>query len=330
MRTSLRWPALTALAALAGGAATAGFSWGVFEAANIFRLRQHHVPVAGLAEQLRLLHISDLHLLPRDRSRVRFIRALAGHSPDLVILTGDTMASPEALSTVLEALDELLNVPGVFVFGSNDYHAPRFRMPLAYLFSSSSGGRTREPDRLPAGELAQALEARGWLNLNNSRARLTVQGVELTFVGVDDPHIGRDRFPPAEGSDGSVHIGVAHAPYTRILDAFQVDGCQLSFFGHTHGGQVCLPGYGALVTNCDLPRWRCSGLQGWPGLRPDGLDITPRRRFAPVPAQLGGPPDPPGMWVHISAGLGQSPFAPFRFACPPEASLLHLSPSPDG
>lgn len=320
---------LATLATGTAAVAAAGFSWGVHEARSRFTLRRHEMAIPALGSPLRILHLSDLHLLPADRNRVRFIRSLVEHSPDLVVLTGDTMASPAGLATVAEALDELLGVPGVFVFGSNDYHAPRFRMPLAYLLAPSSR-RGPALERLPAGELANLFEERGWLNLNNRRGRLTVRGVELTFVGVDDPHIGFDRFPADDGVTGDLHVGVAHAPYTRILDEFLLDGCHLGFFGHTHGGQVCVPGYGPLVTNCDLPRWRGSGLQGWPGLRPDGEAIEPRRLLAPIPEELHFPTGAPSMWVNISAGLGQSPFAPFRFACPPEASLLRLSPSQTG
>jgi predicted MPP superfamily phosphohydrolase len=75
------------------------------------------------------------------------------------------------------------------------------------------------------------------------------------------------------------------------------DGVGLVLAGHTHGGQLCVPGYGALVTNCGLPRGQASGLSRWHG-----------------------------SWLHVSAGLGTSPYTPFRFACRPEATLLTLTP----
>ena len=74
--------------------------------------------------------------------------------------------------------------------------------------------------------------------------------------------------------------------------------------GHTHGGQLCLPGFGALVTNCDLPRSQARGVSTWPAGRPSA---------------------PP---LHVSAGLGTSPFTTVRFACRPEASLLTLVARP--
>ncbi|BDZ45753.1 hypothetical protein GCM10025866_16620 [Naasia aerilata] len=140
---------------------------------------------------------------------------------------------------------------------------------------------------------------------------LEVRGTTIGFFGVDDPHRRLDRLDRVaaavddleESRDGSpeVLVGVAHAPYRRILDAFANRGAELILAGHTHGGQVCVPGFGALVTNCDIPRQQVKGLSVW----------MSRRRSA---------------WLHVSAGLGTSIYAPVRFACPPEATLLTLRP----
>jgi predicted MPP superfamily phosphohydrolase len=100
-----------------------------------------------------------------------------------------------------------------------------------------------------------------------------------------------------------VAIGVTHAPYRRVIDAMTYDGHDLIVTGHTHGGQVCVPGHGALVTNCDLDVGRVKGLST---------------------NMAGGRTS----WLHVSAGLGTSPYAPIRFACPPEATLLTLTAKP--
>lgn len=292
------------------------------------RVREHTIPLphSDSAPDLTVLHISDLHLLPRLRARRRFVASLADRvRPDLVIYTGDTISSADAVQPALDALDGLLDAPGVFVFGSNDYMAPVPKSPVRYFTKKLEITENQTP--LPAESLAAALAARGWTDLRNARTVLEVAGRTVSVVGVDDPHVERDRLPEDDGLRGDLHLGVAHAPYSRILDAFHAEGADMAFFGHTHGGQVCVPHVGALVTNSDIPPWRASGLQGWPGRRPDGVAIVPRRAFQPVPANLpeNSPEGPRPMWVNISAGLGTSPFTPVRYACPPEVSVLRFA-----
>lgn len=288
----------------------------------MFTLRRHTVPVLPRGSRpLRLLHLSDLHLVPSQRHKIAWVRDLARYEPDLVVTTGDNMAHPQALPGVLEAYAPFLDLPGAFVLGSNDYYAPRPKNPARYLLPDARTELDHSP--LPADELVAAFTTAGWMDLTNRRDRVEVAGTEVTLVGVDDPHLDRDRFPareprPADGAGGAggadgatpaddaLHLGVSHAPYTRVLDAMHRDGCDLVLAGHTHGGQLCVPFYGALVTNSDLDRSRASGLHGWPGPRPDAA---------------GGEGS---TWLNVSAGLGTSPFAPVRFACRPEASLLTL------
>ncbi|MFC7404411.1 metallophosphoesterase [Georgenia alba] len=288
-------------------AAAGGLGWALTEATR-YTLRRHTVPVlpAGAAP-IRLLHLSDLHLVPSQRDKVAWVRDLAAEEPDLVVTTGDNMAHRLAVPSVLEAYAPFLDGPGAFVFGSNDYYAPEPKNPIRYFFPDAE---KRVPDeRLPSGELAAALSRAGWVDLNNRRDRVTVGDAQLSLVGVDDPHLDLDVFPDADDDDRAVlHLGVAHAPYRRVLDAMHDDGADLILAGHTHGGQLCVPGFGALVTNCDLDRRRASGLHGWPDSRP---------------GTVGGEHS---VWLNVSAGLGTSPYTPVRFACPPEASLLTLVP----
>jgi predicted MPP superfamily phosphohydrolase len=127
----------------------------------------------------------------------------------------------------------------------------------------------------------------------------------IAFVGLDDPHVKRDRYDLVAGGpdiDAEITLGVAHAPYLRALDAMAADGLPVILAGHTHGGQLCIPGYGALVTNCDIDTARVKGLH---------THTAPNARTS---------------YLHVSAGCGTSRYAPVRFACPPEASLLTLVP----
>lgn len=286
-----------------GATGVACVAWGLVEA-HAFTTRRVTVPVLEPGRTpVKVLHVSDLHLTPGQRDKIAWVASLAAEEPDLVVVTGDNLASVDAVPGVAEALAGLLSVPGLFVFGSNDYHAPHLKNPFGYF-----GGPSRvrqEPVKLPTTALRSVLVEAGWHDLNNARAHVDVGGLSISAVGMDDPHIKRDRMPaPGVEERGDLHVGVVHAPYRRALSALTDDGADLILAGHTHGGQVCVPGYGALVTNCDLDRRRAKGLSTWPG---DVLGAN-------------------DTWLHVSAGAGTSPFAPVRFACRPEATVLTLTP----
>lgn len=313
-------------AALGG---TAVLAWSLLEARRPV-LRRVSIPALAPGEvPIRVLHLSDLHLTPRDRAERDWVAGLGALEPDLTVVTGDMLAHQQAVPSVVAAFGDLLRRPGAFVLGSNDYHAPTPRNPLRYFMGPSR--IEHEPTPLPTGDLVAALTGAGWLDLTNTRATLPVAGRTVRFVGVDDPHIGRDRMPPPEPVDGTgpgtgsggdgPRLGVAHAPYRRVLDAMTRDGADLVLAGHTHGGQVCVPGYGALVTNCDLPRAYAKGLFAWSAPAPAPASVPPE-----APADPGA--ELPSAWVHVSAGLGTSPFTPVRLACRPEATLLTLVPLP--
>lgn len=287
------------LAAL-GGAAGLAYAAGV--EVRWFALRTAEVPVLPPGHRsLKVLHLSDLHLTPAQTRKRAWVRGLAALEPDLVVNTGDNLAHLEAVPAVLDAFDGLLDVPGVFVFGSNDYFAPTTRNPVKYLLPDDGKRNTHTPP-LPWRDLRAGFEERGWVDLTNRRATIDVAGTSVAFAGVDDPHLGYDDLAAVAGAgdaSADLRVGVAHAPYLRVLDQFAQDGYDAILAGHTHGGQLCLPGKGALVTNCDLDTGRAKGLH--------------RHGNA---------------WLHVSAGLGTSPYAPVRFCCRPEATLLTLTARP--
>ncbi|WP_456845131.1 metallophosphoesterase [Cellulomonas sp. P5_C6] len=280
-----------------------------------YTLREVTVPVLPAGQDpLRILHISDLHLTPGQRRKVDWVRDLASLDPHMVVDTGDNWAHLDAMPALLEALEPHLAVPGAFVLGSNDYVAPMPKNPARYLLPDARRTHVERPPELPWRELTARFRSAGWIDLTNRRDVLKVDGRVLSLVGTDDAHLDRDRFPSAGGADDArtgstpvdLHLGITHAPYRRVLDEMHADDVDLAIAGHTHGGQLALPLWGALVTNCDLDTRRAKGLHGWPGPRPD---------------QPGGAGS---TWMHVSAGLGTSPYAPVRFACRPEATLLTL------
>jgi predicted MPP superfamily phosphohydrolase len=299
---------VTAVGAMAGAVALA---YSTLVEVRWFALRRASLPVLPPGQApVKVLHLSDLHLTPSQRRKREWVRSLAALEPDLVVNTGDNLAHLRSVPVVLDALGDLLDVPGVFVFGSNDYFAPSARNPVRYLLPDNGQRNTHAP-KLPYGDLRDGFERRGWTDLTNRKDSLTVNGTRFAFTGVDDPHLGYDDLEAVAGQadpSADVRVGVTHAPYLRVLDQFAADGHEAVFAGHTHGGQLCLPVKGALVTNCDLDTRRAKGLHRHPA---------------------DTPPDAPGSsWLHVSAGLGTSPYTPVRFCCRPEATLLTLTPRP--
>ncbi|HEY0641120.1 MAG TPA: metallophosphoesterase [Pseudonocardiaceae bacterium] len=284
------------------GATAAGIG-GLGYAAGIERtrwtLRRATLPVLAEGEPpFTVLHISDLHMTPGQKSKQRWVAQLDELEPDLVVNTGDNLAHQQAVPAVVRALGPLLRRPGVFVFGSNDYYAPRPKNPARYLVPSD---KRIHGIALPWRDLRAAMTEHGWTDLTHARHTLRIGGRTVQFAGLDDPHLKRDKYELIAGSastEADVRIGVTHSPEPRVLDAFAGDGYDLVLAGHTHGGQLRVPFYGALVTNCGLDRTRARGASRW------GAHT----------------------WLHVSAGLGTSPYAPVRFACPPEASFLTLVP----
>jgi uncharacterized protein len=291
--------ARVAAGTVAAGAAAIAYA-AVIERRH-WTLRTATIPVLTPgARPLRVLHISDLHMLPGQTAKQRWVHGLADLNPDLVVNTGDNLAHRQAVPSVLRAFGPLLDKPGLFIFGSNDYYAPKPKNPARYLTRSRKRIRGLP---LPWQDLRAAFVEHGWLDLTHVRRGFTVAGQPIVAAGVDDPHLRRDRYADIAGQpdpSATLRLGITHSPEPRVLDAFANDGYDLVMAGHTHGGQLRLPGYGAIVTNCELDRSRARGASRW------GIH----------------------MWLHVSAGLGTSPYAPVRFACPPEASLLTLVPRP--
>lgn len=320
MSSSPTRAAATALG-VAAAAGVAAFAWGALVERNRFTVRHESVPILDpSARPITVLHISDLHMAPWQERKQEWVRSLAVYEPDLIINTGDNLGHPEGIVGLERALQPFAGIPGFFVHGSNDYVGPQFKNPFTYF--SGPSGKLKKPAGLDTAGLEHYFEdTLGWMSLNNRARALELRGSRLEFFGTNDAHRNWDRLDQLPGTieemrenvgwqddragSDPVAIGVTHAPYRRVLDALVTHGAEMIFAGHTHGGQVRIPGVPALVTNCDIPREQASGLSVWHHAR--------RAAF-----------------LNVSAGLGTSIYAPVRFACPPEAVVVTLTPGDIG
>lgn len=265
-----------------------------------YRLR--HLAVPGVLRgpgDLTILHISDTHLAPPQQHRVDFLRRLADEDYDLVVATGDLLGDLGAEDALVDALTPLTadGTPGLVVLGSNDLFGPTPKNPFLYF---TDPDERRYGGRHDTARMLRGLADVGYTTLRNERTVVETAAGTVAVGGIDDPHLDPTRLPRTETiavelPDADLALGLVHAPYQAALDLMTGAGYGLVLAGHTHGGQVRLPGIGALTANCDIPLDQARGLSRWGASR-----------------------------LHVSPGLGHSPYAPFRFACRPEATLLHL------
>lgn len=307
IRSRTAHPALVALGA-AGAVGAAAAIWGIGIERYLFTVREATASaLAPGSAPIRVLHISDAHMAPWQHRKQDWLASLAQLRPDLIVNTGDNLGHEDGLAGIRRAFEPFAGIPGVFVHGSNDVNGPAPRNPLRYFSGPSE--RHREPSVLDTAAMDRYFtEELGWTALNNAAVRLTIAGDPIDLLGVNDAHRNWDRLevlPDAIAElgprdAGTSLLGVTHAPYQRVLNGFVDLGADAIFGGHTHGGQVCLPGFGALVANCDIPLKQAKGLSTW----------SHGDRTVPL---------------NVSAGCGHSIYAPVRFACRPEATLLTLT-----
>lgn len=296
------------LGRVAAAGATGGLlalAWGGLVERRWYRLARLRLPGvlrAPTSRPLRVLHVSDVHLMPGPAHRVRFLASLGDLDHDLVVATGDLLEAPGTEDAAVRALAPLTagGRPGLVVLGSHDHYASVPKSPTGYLTRPQE---RRHGPPLDTARLVDGLASVGYRTLSPGTTTVDTPVGRVAAGGMDDPHLDPElaTIPPVERlrvADGTavLRLGLVHAPYRAALDRLLDAGYDLLLSGHTHGGQVRLPGVGALVANCDLPLSRVRG---------------PSRHR--------------GGWLHVSAGLGHSRYAPVRVACRPEATLLELT-----
>lgn len=272
-------PVLEGIAALAalGGV----YAFGIEPRRLVVQAHSLPWPQTGLQlPRLRLAVLSDIHAAWPHTTPARLARVarrILAFAPDLVLLPGDFATTetfgvlPIAPEPMAEALRPLAERVRTFaVLGNHDY--------------DYDGER-----------IASALKRVGIRVLANESVAVPAGDGMLWLAGLDDPVSLRHdleaaftRLPETEPA-----ILLSHTP---DVHAFAPPNVRLVIAGHTHGGQVCLPGIGPLITMSRLPRRQAHGLH----------DIGDRHLF-------------------VTAGIGTTGL-PLRFLRPPEIGILDLVP----
>jgi predicted MPP superfamily phosphohydrolase len=270
-----RRSALKGLLATGVGLATGRVGYGVAFERHRIQLFERPLTVTGLPpalDGLRVGLITDVHLSPMVPvgDVTQAVDLLVAARPDVIALGGDyvTSADVSRAAPVAELLAPLSSAPmGAFaILGNHD------------------------DDRI----VPAALAAKGFTVLRDQRTRVTVRGESVDIVGL---RFWTRRLPDitrvVRGA-GPTTLMLAHDP-RRLREAATLD-VQLVLAGHTHGGQVVLPGMGAVAA----------------------------RRF-PV---LAGEATEAHCTLFVSRGVG-TVFVPVRINCPPEVHVLVLrAPTP--
>ena len=314
--------ARTALRTVGGlvGAGVAGVAYAALVERTWFTLRRYRRAGAArrAARPCASCRCPTCTSRPGRRAKIEWVRSLAELDPDFVVNSGDNLAHVDAVPPLLRAMEPLLERPGAFVLGSNDYFAPVLKNPARYLTRRHAERAVHARPTSRWADLVEGLRAGGWADLNNARdrgrdgrPRRRAASASTTRTSATTATTGWSA--PA-APDAALTSGLVHAPYQRVLDAMVADGASVVLAGHTHGGQLARAGLGRPG---DQLRPRHPPRQG-------GLALVARRRShgRRVRAVVAGPAD--AAWLHVSAGLGTSPYAPVRFACRPEATLLTL------
>lgn len=248
---------------------------------NLLRITRHHLHFPNLPasfDGLCVVHLTDIHCF-RVGMRERRVARMVNHlSPDLIVCTGDLFDCGRLTREACCWLASLHSGHGVVMtLGNHDVR-----------------------ERISDGAVQRLLEIYGVKVLRNELIHLQHGQESIDVVGTADPHYGKAdiehvlRQLPQE----SFKIALAHSPDVHSL--LTDSGVDLVLCGHTHGGQVCLPVIGPVLTNTwKTPRRLCSGLSL----------LNERTRLV------------------VSRGVGIATGLPFRFFCRPEIVSITLKRS---
>lgn len=221
-----------------------------------------------------------------------FFNRLAGQTYDFIFITGDIFDHPQGAAFGSENLKKLKAAHGYYaVFGNHDYYDYR----LFDVFAHNSASQSKPKRRQPAALFERALKEAGVTLLRNETAEVTVDGISILIHGLDDPTTGRANLRETMKNFNAAKLNLL---LTHTVDVFLDIGekdIDVSFSGHSHGGQIRLPLIGPLITHTMFGKHYTDGICSLQGAS-----------------------------CVISKGIGTSRFLPFRLLCAPEAILLEI------
>ncbi|MFC1544889.1 metallophosphoesterase [Gemmatimonadota bacterium] len=281
--------------------------WEIWRSGRI-RFRRHEIKLKasdlGGAAKIRILHLSDLHITRASGNKLDQIAFLLEQQWDFVMVSGDLIDDDSGIFPVCAFLSRLNAAYGKYaVLGNHDYHLVRSRNPLHWVKVFVAVAILGKPENYcvpnDIGLLARTLEEQGIKLLRNELAEGELSGGgRFQVFGIDDPSTGRDDPVPLYPLAGqqALRLVMTHSP--RRIGLLEKLQPAIVLCGHTHGGQIRLPFFGALATHSDAGRKTCSGLVKMDGCR-----------------------------VHISPGFGTGHLFPLRFLAQAEVTEIILKAS---
>ncbi len=246
------------------------FCYGLYEPVllEISSVQITSAKVSKHSSPIRIVHITDLHSDGIVRLENRLPEEIAALKPDLVVFTGDSANNEQGLVTFRKCITEIAKIAPTFaVYGNHD----------------SRGGR-----------LWDIYGQTGVRVLNGSSETLSVKGTKVWITGVSVDNEGALANALKDVPSDAFSIFLYH--YPAGVDAASLKNIDLFCAGHTHGGQIRLPLYGALVTNSTKGKQYESGL----------YEVGHTR-------------------MYVSRGIGMIGI-PVRFLASPEIAVIEVSP----
>ncbi|MDP3920259.1 MAG: metallophosphoesterase [Candidatus Omnitrophota bacterium] len=246
----------------------------------------------ALGASLKVLHLSDIHFAGKIRALDQFFDRIAAEDVDLVFLTGDVIDHEKGIPSCVENLKKLKPRIGKYaVFGNHDYYNYR----LSDCFKHHFPGQGVPESLNPIERLAEGYADAGVHLLKNETVEILNGRTPLLIHGLDDPTTGKANLRTTMKNFDPEKINLL---LTHTIDVFLDIGegeIDVSFSGHSHGGQVRMPYYGAVLTHTMMGRAYAAGI-----IRHQGATCV------------------------VSRGMGSSRYTPVRFLCRPEALLIEI------